>query len=47
MISLNLPRYNLKDLICTSENLSSDKLILLGDEIKAELNKYFNLIKEH
>ena len=47
MINLNLPRYNLKELICTSENLSSDKLILLVDEIKTELNKYLNLIKEH
>jgi len=47
MINLNLPRYNLKELICTSENLSSDKLILLGDGIKTELNKYLNLIQEY
>jgi len=46
MINLNFPRYNLKDLICTSENLSSDKLILLAGELKSELSKYLNLTKE-
>ncbi len=43
MINLNFPRYNLKDLICTSENLSSDKLIWLAGELKNELSKYLNL----
>jgi len=47
MINLNILRFNIKDIICISENISSDKLILLGDEIKTELNKYLNLIKEH
>ncbi|KKN63562.1 hypothetical protein LCGC14_0500860, partial [marine sediment metagenome] len=47
MINLNLPRYNLKDLICTSENLSSDKLIWLVGELKNDLSKYLNLTKEH
>ena len=46
MINLNFPRYNLKDLICTSENLSSDKLISLAGELRNELSKYLNLIKE-
>ena len=47
MINLNLPRYNLKELICTSENLSSDKLIWLAGELKNDLSNYLTLIKEH
>jgi len=44
MINLNLSRFNMKNLICTSENLSSNKLILLANELKIELNKHLNLI---
>lgn len=44
MINLNLSRFNMKNLICISENLSSDKLILLANELKTELNKHLNLI---
>ncbi len=42
MENFNYPRYSIKDLICISENLSSDKLIWLADEISTKLNTHLN-----
>ncbi|HEC41027.1 hypothetical protein LCGC14_0659520 [marine sediment metagenome] len=47
MINLTVSRFNIKNLICISENLSSNKLILLGGKTKTELSKYLNLIKKY
>lgn len=47
MINLTVSRFNIKNLICISENLSSNKLILLGGEIRTELSRSLNLVKEH
>jgi hypothetical protein len=40
MINLGLKKFNLKNLICISESYRANKLILLGGQIRAALNRY-------
>ena len=40
MINLTLKKFNLKNLVCISESLNANKLILLGGQIRTAINRY-------
>lgn len=45
MVNLNLKKFNVKNLICITDGINANKLIALGGQIRARLNRYLNLNK--
>jgi len=40
LVNLNLKKFNVKNLICITEGINVNKLIILGGQIRARLNRY-------